>query len=175
MINNSQQPFRIGYGYDTHRLKEGRKLILGGIDIPHEKGLDGHSDADVLIHAIIDAMIGALALGDIGSHFPDTDPAYAGADSRKLIRAVNKLIREKGYQVGNVDATVVAERPKLRNLIDTMRANIAEDLLTDISNISVKATTSEKIGFAGREEGISASAVALLVQRSGGSESKPNE
>lgn len=175
IMNNTHQPFRIGYGYDTHRLKKGRKLILGGVDIPHQKGLDGHSDADVLIHAIIDAMIGALALGDIGSHFPDTDPAYAGADSRKLFRAVNEMIRKKGYQIGNVDATVVAERPKLRNLIDTMRANIAEDLQTDMANVSVKATTSEKIGFAGREEGISASAVVLLVQQSPETMSQPNK
>lgn len=168
MMNSTQQPFRIGYGYDTHRLKTGRKLVLGGVEIPYEKGLDGHSDADVLIHAIIDAMVGALALGDIGSHFPDTDPAYSGADSRKLFRAIYEVVKSKGYVIGNVDSTVVAERPKLRNLIDTMRANIAEDLETSPENISVKATTSEKIGFVGREEGMSASAVVLLVSNSKG-------
>lgn len=165
MTKQADQPFRIGFGYDTHRLKEGRDLILGGVKIPFEKGLDGHSDADVLIHAIIDAMFGALALGDIGSHFPDTDPAYKGADSRVLLREANKIISEKGYVVGNIDATVVAERPKLRAHIDQMRAFIARDIGTDPANVSVKATTSEKIGFVGREEGMSASSVALLYKK----------
>lgn len=165
MSKETDKPFRIGFGYDTHRLKEGRDLILGGVKIPFEKGLDGHSDADVLIHAIIDAMFGALAMGDIGSHFPDTDPAYKGVDSRVLLRDANKLIEQKGYTIGNVDATVVAERPKLRGYIDEMRNLIAQDLGTDPGFVSVKATTSEKIGFVGREEGMSASSVVLLYKK----------
>lgn len=165
MSKETPKPFRIGFGYDTHRLKEGRDLILGGVKIPFGKGLDGHSDADVLIHAIIDAMFGALAMGDIGSHFPDTDPAYKGADSRELLRNANKLIEDKGYCIGNVDATIVAERPKLRNYIDEMRDILAQDLGTDSTFISVKATTSEKIGFVGREEGMSASSVVLLYKK----------
>ncbi|MCC5934963.1 MAG: 2-C-methyl-D-erythritol 2,4-cyclodiphosphate synthase [Candidatus Cyclonatronum sp.] len=163
-MKGSEKPFRIGYGYDTHRLKVGRDLILGGVTLPFEKGLEGHSDADVLIHAIIDAMFGALAMGDIGSHFPDTDPAFKGADSRVLLREAYRLISEKGYVIGNVDATIVAERPKMRSYIDLMRENIAQDLGTEAGNISVKATTSEKIGFVGREEGMSASSVVLLYK-----------
>ncbi|AXJ00281.1 2-C-methyl-D-erythritol 2,4-cyclodiphosphate synthase [Cyclonatronum proteinivorum] len=165
MKKNQNKPFRIGFGYDTHRLKAGRALILGGVNIPFEKGLDGHSDADVLIHAIIDAMFGALALGDIGSHFPDTDPAFKGADSRELLREANKRIEQEGYEIGNVDATIVAEKPKLRQYIDQMRELIALDLGTDADYISVKATTSERIGFVGRQEGMSASSVVLLTKK----------
>jgi 2-C-methyl-D-erythritol 2,4-cyclodiphosphate synthase len=153
---------RTGFGYDLHRLAEGRKLVLGGVDIPFEKGLDGHSDADVLLHAITDALLGAAALGDIGAHFPDTDPAWKGADSRVLLRQTAALIREKGYLIGNVDSTVVAERPKLRPHIDRMREHIAADLGVDADAVSVKATTSERIGMIGREEGICAMAVCLL-------------
>lgn len=156
---------RIGYGYDLHRLKEGRKLVLGGENIPFEKGLEGHSDADVLVHALIDALLGALALGDIGTHFPDTDPAYKDADSRKLLKNTISIIREKGYQVANVDATVVAQRPKLTPFIVKIRENIASDLEVGIDRVSVKATTSENIGMIGREEGICAMAVCLLMER----------
>ncbi|MBK8580656.1 MAG: 2-C-methyl-D-erythritol 2,4-cyclodiphosphate synthase [Flavobacteriales bacterium] len=153
---------RVGFGYDSHRLVEGRPLMLGGIDVPHHLGSLGHSDADVLLHALCDALLGALALGDIGSHFPDTDPAYKGADSRKLLAAVVKLINDKGWNVGNVDCTVVLERPKLRPHIDGMRTVIAELLGVALDAVSVKATTNEKMGFAGREEGVCAYAVALL-------------
>jgi 2-C-methyl-D-erythritol 2,4-cyclodiphosphate synthase len=153
---------RIGYGFDLHRLKEGRKLILGGVDIPFTKGLDGHSDADALLHAITDAMLGALALGDIGKHFPDTDPAYKDVDSRVLLRAANKLINEKGYVVGNIDATIVAEQPKMNPHIPSMVERISEDLAIEPNRISLKATTSEKIGAIGRQEGISATASILL-------------
>lgn len=158
----NQMHMRTGIGYDVHRLKEGRKLILGGVEIPFEKGLDGHSDADVLIHAIIDAITGALALGDIGSHFPDDDQAYKNADSRMLLRKIYTLISGKGYAVINADATIVAERPKLSNYIPKMRDNLANDLNVDVGVISVKATTSEKIGCIGREEGMSAMATVLL-------------
>lgn len=154
---------RIGYGFDTHALVEGRKLILGGVEIPFEKGLLGHSDADVLLHAITDALLGALALGDIGQHFPDTDPKFKGADSRKLLIHCYELIKKEGYQLANVDATVVAQRPKLMPHIPEIRKTIAQDLQVQINQISVKATTSEKMGFVGREEGITVSAVALLV------------
>lgn len=153
---------RIGYGYDVHRFEEGRPLILGGIKIPFPKGLAGHSDADVLLHAITDALLGACALGDIGQHFPDTDDIFAGADSRILLRKVVNLIGEKGYEVVNIDATVVAEQPKLAPHINEMRKNIADDLQVEIGQVSVKATTSEEIGFEGRQEGISARAVSLL-------------
>lgn len=153
---------RVGFGYDSHRLVEGRPLMLGGIDVPHHLGSLGHSDADVLLHALCDALLGAVALGDIGSHFPDTDPAYKGADSRKLLAAVVKLINDKGWNVGNVDCTVVLERPKLRPHIDGMRTVIAELLGVALDGVSVKATTNEKMGFAGREEGVCAYAVALL-------------
>jgi len=154
---------RIGIGYDVHRLTEGRPLILGGVRIEHDLGLDGHSDADVLVHAIIDAMLGAAALGDIGAHFPDTDPEWKGADSMKLLGGVMDLIAEAGYRVGNVDAVVVLQRPKLRPHIDTMRTNVADVLGVGLGQVSVKATTGEKMGFAGREEGAAAHAVCLLV------------
>lgn len=153
---------RIGYGFDLHRLKAGRKLILGGVDIPFEKGLDGHSDADALLHAITDAMLGALALGDIGKHFPDTDPQYRGVDSRVLLRAANQLILGQGYFVGNIDATIVAEQPKMNPHIPEMVAKISEDLGIEPNRISLKATTSEKIGAMGRQEGISATASVLV-------------
>ena len=153
---------RIGHGYDVHRLKEGRRLILGGVDIPFEQGLDGHSDADVLVHAVMDAMLGALALGDIGKHFPDTDPAYKGADSIELLRQVGSIIASHGYRVGNIDSTVCAQRPKLAPFIDKMRENIAHALEIDISQVSVKATTEEKLGFTGEGLGMSATAVCLL-------------
>ena len=156
---------RIGHGYDVHRLKEGRRLILGGVDIPYEKGLDGHSDADVLVHAIMDAMLGALALGDIGKHFPDTDERYKGADSIELLKHVGAIISQQGYRVGNIDSTVCAQRPKLSPYIDTMRQNIASALELDISQVSVKATTEEKLGFTGEGLGMSATAVCLLELR----------
>ncbi len=153
---------RIGYGYDVHRFSEGRKLMLGGVEIPHDKGLLGHSDADVLLHAITDALLGSLALGDIGAHFPDTDPEFKNADSRVLLRKSYELIKQKGYTLGNLDATVIAEQPKLRPYINEIRATIAEDLDCSIEDISVKATTSEKMGFAGREEGMIAQAVVFI-------------
>lgn len=156
---------RIGHGYDVHRLKEGRRLILGGVDIPYEKGLDGHSDADVLLHAIMDAMLGALALGDIGKHFPDTDDKYKGADSIELLKQVGAIISRQGYRVGNIDSTVCAQKPKLAPYIDTMRQNIARALELDISQVSVKATTEEKLGFTGEGLGMSATAVCLLEVR----------
>lgn len=156
---------RIGHGYDVHCLVEGRKLILGGVDIPYERGLLGHSDADVLLHAISDAILGALGLGDIGKHFPDTDPQYKGADSRKLLRHVLVLANQKGYVLGNVDATIVAQRPKLAPFIPAMRANLSEDLATDPDRVNVKATTTEQLGFAGRGEGIAAYAVVLMEQK----------
>ena len=158
----SEQTIRIGQGYDVHRLTEGRELWLGGIRIPFEKGLLGHSDADVLLHAICDALLGALALRDIGYHFPDTDPAYKGADSKRLLAEVLRLVEEKGYEVGNVDATIIAERPKINPHIPSMVTVIAGLLKTGEDQISIKATTNEKMGFAGREEGIAAIAVALL-------------
>ncbi|SMO96074.1 2-C-methyl-D-erythritol 2,4-cyclodiphosphate synthase [Gracilimonas mengyeensis] len=154
--------FRIGYGYDVHQLKEGRPLILGGVEIPHHVGLLGHSDADVLLHAITDALLGALALGDIGTHFPDTDPEFKGADSRKLLRKSYELVQGKGYTIGNIDATVIAERPKLKPYIDEIRNNIADDLKCEVDKISVKATTSEKMGFVGKEKGMAAHAVILI-------------
>lgn len=156
---------RIGYGYDVHQLRKGRKLILGGVEIPFEKGLFGHSDADVLLHAVTDALLGALALGDIGRHFPDTDEAFKNADSRKLLRESYALIKEKGYQLGNLDVTVIAEQPKLQPFIGNIRKNVAEDLECSVNDVSVKATTSEKLGFVGREEGIIAQAVVLIYQR----------
>ena len=155
---------RIGHGYDVHRLVAGRKLILGGVDIPHETGLLGHSDADVLLHAIADAILGAIAEGDIGKHFPDTDPAYKGADSLKLLGHVMALARAKGYLLGNLDATIVAQRPKLAPHIPEMRGKIAGVLNADISRINVKATTTEELGFAGRKEGIASYAVVLLEE-----------
>ena len=154
---------RIGHGYDVHRLVENRRLIIGGVDIPYEKGLLGHSDADVLLHAVSDALLGAAALGDIGKHFPDTDPAYKGIDSRKLLRHVVRLIKESGYTVGNIDCTVIAQKPKLKDYIADMRKNIAEDCNVDISCINLKATTEEGLGFTGDYSGISAHAVCILV------------
>ena len=156
---------RIGHGYDVHRLVEGRKLILGGVEIPYKKGLLGHSDADVLLHAIMDAILGALALGDIGHLFPDNDPAYEGADSLELTRRVAARMHEAGYDIGNVDATVLAQAPKLAPHIDSMRARIAEALDTDLARISVKATTEEHLGFTGSGDGMAAHAVCLLVPR----------
>jgi len=156
---------RIGHGYDVHRLVEGRKLILGGVDISYDKGLLGHSDADVLLHAISDAILGAIAEGDIGKHFPDTDPGYKGADSLKLLGRVMKLAGDKGYRLGNVDATIVAQRPRLAPHIPQMRENIAEVLGADIDRVNVKATTTEELGFAGRGEGIAAYAVVLMEKK----------
>ena len=153
---------RIGHGYDVHRLVEGRKLILGGVEIPYEKGLLGHSDADVLLHALMDAMLGAAALGDIGMHFPDNDPAYAGADSMKLLSAVSELIRAKHYRVVNLDCTLIAQRPKLRPFIPQMCENIASALGLDPDCVSVKATTEEGLGFTGEGLGIAAHALVLL-------------
>lgn len=154
---------RIGHGYDVHKLVENRQLILGGVNIPFEKGLLGHSDADVLLHAISDALLGAAALGDIGKHFPDTDPKYKGANSRNLLRQVVTLISEMGYSVGNIDCTVIAQRPKLKDYIESMRKNIASDCDIDVSCVNVKATTEEGLGFTGEGTGISAHAVCILV------------
>ena len=153
---------RVGHGYDVHRLTEGRRLILGGMDIPWEKGLLGHSDADVLTHAVIDALLGAAGLGDIGKHFPDNDPAYAGADSLKLLEQVMALLRENGYAVGNVDATVLAQRPKLAPYIPRMRENLARVMGVEPAQVNVKATTEEGLGFTGSGEGMAAHAVALI-------------
>ena len=157
--------FRIGNGFDVHALVAGRPLILGGVTIPHDRGLAGNSDADVLLHAIADAILGALALGDIGKHFPDTDPRWAGADSRALLRLVFALAFDAGWEIGNVDATVIAQAPKISPHVAAMRANLASDLDCDERHISVKATTTEHLGFAGREEGIAALATVLLQMR----------
>lgn len=159
---------RIGHGYDVHRLAEGRRLILGGVDIPWEKGLLGHSDADVLTHAVMDALLGAAGLGDIGKHFPDTDPAYAGADSLKLLEHVVELLKEQGFSVGNVDATVLAQRPKLAPHIPLMRDNLARAMGVDPAQVNVKATTEEKLGFTGSGEGMAAHAVALIEKAESG-------
>lgn len=153
---------RIGHGYDVHRLVEGRKLILGGVEVPYERGLLGHSDADVLAHAVMDALLGAAALGDIGQHFPDTDPAYKGADSLKLLDHVMELLTGKGWRVGNVDATIIAQRPKLAGYIPVMRDNLARRMDVSPDQVNVKATTEEKLGFTGAGEGIAVHAVALL-------------
>ena len=155
---------RIGHGYDVHQLVEGRKLILGGVDIAHSKGLLGHSDADVLLHAVCDAVLGALGLGDIGKHFPDSDQAYAGADSRVLLRHVVTLMHVAGYKLGNLDVTVAAQMPKLAPHLSAMKANIAADFKSQESQVNIKATTTEKLGFVGREEGIEAHAVVLLLR-----------
>ena len=157
------QAIRIGHGYDVHAFSPGRQLILGGVDLPCDQGLLGHSDADVLLHAAMDAILGALALGDIGAHFPDTDPMYKGADSRALLRAVREMMKERGYKLGNLDCTVIAQAPKLAPDIEQMRRNLAGDLQTELENISVKATTEEHLGFTGRREGISAHSVCLLL------------
>ena len=153
---------RIGHGYDVHRLVDGRDLILGGEKIPHSLGLDGHSDADVLLHAVMDALLGAAALRDIGWHFPDTDMRYKGADSRMLLRTVREKIHAAGYRVGNVDVTLIAQKPKLKDYIPKMMENIAADLQVALSQVNVKATTEERLGFTGREEGIACHAVCLL-------------
>ncbi len=156
--------FRIGHGYDVHRLAENRKLIIGGVDIPHTKGLLGHSDADVLAHAICDALLGAAALGDIGKHFPDNDNSYKNADSLILLQRVCTLVRDEGYEISNIDSTILAQAPKLRPYIDEMRKNLAKAMNLSIKDISVKATTEERLGFTGNEEGISAHAVALIYK-----------
>lgn len=156
--------FRIGHGYDVHALAEGRRLVLGGVEIPHEKGCIAHSDGDVAIHALCDALLGAAALGDIGLHFPDTADEFDGIDSRILLRRVAALLREKGYGIGNVDCTIRMQRPKLRPHIDAMRHALAKAMEIDIDRVSVKATTTERLGFEGREEGVSVSAVALIFR-----------
>lgn len=156
--------FRTGNGFDVHRLVEGRRCIICGVDIPHTHGLLGHSDADVALHALTDALLGAAALGDIGMHFPDTDPQWKGADSRALLRAVVALLESKGFRTANVDITIIAQAPKMRPYIDDMRANVAADLGIDLDRVSVKATTTEKLGFTGRAEGIAAQASALIIK-----------
>lgn len=153
---------RVGMGYDVHKLTEDRKLILGGVEIPYDKGLLGHSDADVLLHAIMDALLGAAALGDIGRHFPDTDPEYKGASSMKLLEHVGKLVEDKLYVIGNIDATIIAQRPKMASHIEAMRENVASVLHIDIDQVNIKATTEEGLGFTGSGEGISAQAIASL-------------
>lgn len=155
---------RIGSGYDVHKLVEGRKLIIGGVHVPHETGLLGHSDADVLVHAVMDSILGALALGDIGKHFPDTDEKYKGADSMKLLEFVYNLIKDKGYVIGNIDCTIIAQSPKMAPHIQNMRENICKALKTDINNINVKATTEEGLGFTGSKQGIAAQSICLLVK-----------
>lgn len=155
---------RIGTGYDVHRLEEGLDMWIGGVKIEHTHGLLGHSDADVLLHAICDALLGAAALGDLGKHFPDTDPQYKGIASIKLLKHVGELLKKNGYTVGNIDSTIVAQRPKMAPHIPQMRQNIAEALGIDVDRVSVKATTTERLGFEGREEGISAQAVALILE-----------
>ena len=156
--------FRIGHGYDVHALGEGLRLVIGGVEIPHDKGCIAHSDGDVLIHALCDALLGALALGDIGKHFPDTSEEFKGIDSRVLLRRVTALVHEAGYEIGNVDCTVAMQRPKLRPHIDTMRAELAAAMGIVVDCVSVKATTTERLGFEGEEKGVSATAVALLYQ-----------
>lgn len=156
--------FRIGHGYDVHALGEGLRLVIGGVEIPHEKGCIAHSDGDVLIHALCDALLGALALGDIGKHFPDTSAEFKGIDSRVLLGRVVALVREAGYEVGNVDCTVAMQRPKLRPHIDLMRERLAESMGVSVEQVSIKATTTERLGFEGEEKGVSATAVALVYQ-----------
>ncbi len=156
--------FRIGHGYDVHRYKEGRKLILGGVEIPFYMGLDGHSDADVVVHAIMDSILGAAALGDIGVHFPDNDESYKGADSLELLREVMEILHKKGYDVGNIDATIIAQKPKLKDYIPLMRENIASVMGVAVDDVSVKATTEEKLGFTGNLEGIAAHSIALIYR-----------
>lgn len=155
---------RIGFGYDVHQLVENRKLIIGGVNIKHKKGLLGHSDADVLIHAIMDSILGAMAMGDIGKHFPDTDMAYKDISSMKLLDKVYNIMKEQGYAIGNIDATIAAQDPKLAPYIDEMRKNISTVLNTSIDNVNIKATTTEKLGFVGREEGISSYSICLLIK-----------
>lgn len=156
--------FRIGHGYDVHALADGLRLVLGGVEIPHSKGCVAHSDGDVAIHALCDALLGAAALGDIGLHFPDTSDEFRGIDSRRLLRRVAEMVREKGYLIGNVDCTIRMQRPKLRPYIDRMRETLAADMGIDPGRVSVKATTTERLGFEGREEGVSVSAVALIFR-----------
>ena len=156
--------FRIGHGYDVHALREGLRLVLGGIEIPHEKGCVAHSEGDVAIHAVCDALLGAAALGDIGLHFPDTSDDFKGIDSKILLQRVVALLRERGYEVGNIDCTIRMQRPKLRPHIDAMRAAMAEAMGVAVDRVSVKATTTERLGFEGREEGVSVSAVALIFR-----------
>ncbi len=163
---------RIGHGIDVHRLTEGRPLIIGGVNIPFEKGLAGHSDADVLLHAVMDALLGAAALGDIGKHFPDTDPTFKGADSMELLKRVGKIIENSGYEIVNIDSTIRAQRPKMAAHIDNMRSNIASALCINSSQVSVKATTEEHLGFTGREEGIAAEAVCLIKKKKDKAEKK---
>lgn len=153
---------RIGHGYDAHRLKEGRRLVIGGVTIPYDKGLDGHSDADVLVHSVMDAFLGALAMGDIGGMFPDQDAAYLGADSMVLLRHVWERVRNAGWHLGNLDATILAQKPKLKPYIEQMRENIAQVCGVPVADVSIKATTEERMGFTGREEGIAAHVVCLL-------------
>ena len=154
---------RVGQGYDAHKFKDGGKLILGGVDVPYKKGMEAHSDGDVVIHALCDALLGAMALGDIGKHFPDTDNAYKGIDSRMLLKEVMSKVREGGMKLGNADITVIAQAPKLAPYIEDMREILASDMSTAISNVSVKATTTEKMGFTGRAEGIAVTAIVLLL------------
>jgi 2-C-methyl-D-erythritol 2,4-cyclodiphosphate synthase len=161
---NPTPPFRIGTGYDVHALVEGRPLVVGGVTIPHRLGLFGHSDADVLLHAIIDALLGAAALGDIGKHFPDTDPMFAGADSRTLLREVVSRVINAGYTIGNIDATIIAQAPKMAPHIPQMVSRIAEDAGVSPQQVNIKAKTNEKLGYLGREEGMEAQAVALLIR-----------
>jgi len=153
---------RIGQGYDVHQLVEGRPLIIGGVDIPYERGLAGHSDADVLLHAICDAMLGAAALGDIGQHFPDTEERFEGADSRLLLREVNRMLKQNSYSIVNIDATIIAQRPKLSPFIQAMREKVVSDLHIEIGQVNIKATTTETLGFEGRGEGIAAQAIVLI-------------
>ena len=166
MTDSALPEFRIGHGFDVHAFADNRKLIIGGVEIAHDRGLLGHSDADVLLHAICDALLGAAGLGDIGRHFPDTDAAYAGIDSRSLLRHIALQIAALGWQVGNVDATIIAQAPKMAPHIATMTAHIAEDLGTASSRVNVKATTTERLGFTGRGEGIAAEAVCVIVKAS---------
>jgi 2-C-methyl-D-erythritol 2,4-cyclodiphosphate synthase len=157
-------PYKVGIGFDVHAFSDNRKLIIGGVEIPFEKGLAGHSDADVLVHAICDALLGSISAGDIGQHFPDTDPKYKNASSLSLLENVYKIVQSKGFIIGNLDAVITAQRPKILSFIPLMKKNIAEILKTDIENISIKATTTEKLGFVGREEGISALATVLIMK-----------
>lgn len=159
------EPFRVGFGYDVHELAEGRPFVLGGITIPHDRGLAGHSDADVLIHAIIDALLGAAGLGDIGRHFPDTDPAYRRIDSRLLLEKTIAQVRNAGYELSNIDATVCLQQPKIAGIIPAMKEELARVLQVATGQVSVKATTTEKLGFVGREEGVAAYAVALIFKK----------
>jgi len=163
-MTGSDIMFRIGHGYDVHRLVTGRPLIVGGVNIPFELGLDGHSDADVLVHAVMDALLGAAALGDIGGLFPDTDPAYKGADSMKLLENVVCVLKDKGYTIGNIDATLIAQKPKIKPYILQMRENIAKVCMVDTDLVNVKATTEEKLGFTGNMEGMSAHAVCIICK-----------